>query len=383
MQTRASFTNIPNTKLLITTNTLKKAQSQSHLQFTHHFTHKSKSSRSKPRFNRNLRLPPIQSDLRLGNQSQKLEMYPNSTVYRLGNTSNLALNSIKTPVYGLIPSKDPVNRWFCRSEPGTSSNLTKNNNQDCFLAERKTLDSSYLFAVFDGHGENGKEVAGLAANSLKRMMKGFKIFGSVDEIIKESFAQMDLEIAGQGFSEFSGCTALAVLIKGNEIWCSNVGNSRAIIAGFDLNWFIYPLSLDHVPSVKKEAKRIINNGGRIKDVENDSNLRIWLADEDVPGLGLTRSLGDSGCKSIGVISKPDIKRYEISNHDRFMILATDGIWQFISNQEAVDLVIKTVKEGKQDEVCDVLIEEATRRWKLNCESTDDITILVIFFNNIN
>lgn len=371
---------MPNTKLLLTANTLKKAQS--HLQFTHYFTHKAKSSRSNPSFNRNLRLPPIQSDLRLGKQGQKLEIYPNSTVYKLGNGSNLSLNSIKTPVYSLLPSQDPVNRWFCRSEPGTSTNLIKNNNQDCFLAECKSLDSSYLFAVFDGHGENGKELAALAADCLKRIMQGVKFFGSVEEIIKESFVQMDLEIAARGFSEFSGCTALAVLIKGKEIWCTNVGNSRAILAGFDLNWFIYPLSRDHVPSVKKEAKRIINNGGRIKNLENDSNLRIWLADEDVPGLGLTRSIGDSGCKSIGVISKPDIKRYEVSNHDRFLILATDGIWQFISNQEAVDLVIKTVKEGKQEQVCDVLIEEATRRWKFNCESTDDITVLVIFFNNI-
>ena len=60
--------------------------------------------------------------------------------------------------------------------------------------------------------------------------------------------------------------------------------------------------------------------------------RVWLQDVDVPGLAMSRSLGDYVAQSVGVIPDPEINIYDISVDDRFLIIASDGVWEFLSNE---------------------------------------------------
>ena len=60
--------------------------------------------------------------------------------------------------------------------------------------------------------------------------------------------------------------------------------------------------------------------------------RVWLADMDLPGLAMSRSLGDYVAQSVGVIPVPEVNIYNININDRFVIIASDGVWEFLSNE---------------------------------------------------
>ena len=110
--------------------------------------------------------------------------------------------------------------------------------------------------------------------------------------------------------------------------------------------------------------------------------RIWLKDNEIPGLAMTRSFGDSIAHSVGVISEPEIKKYEITGNERFIIIASDGIWEYITSEECVNIV-KNFYENNLDAVgaINAIIKEAFNRWKKYDEIIDDITAIIIFFDD--
>ena len=103
-------------------------------------------------------------------------------------------------------------------------------------------------------------------------------------------------------------------------------------------WTSFDLSRDHKPSEIDEAERIIKNKGRIEPLKDENNefigpQRVWLLDEDIPGLAMTRAFGDEVAASVGVSSEPEIKEYLFNKNDAFFIIASDGIWEFIESEE--------------------------------------------------
>lgn len=66
-------------------------------------------------------------------------------------------------------------------------------------------------------------------------------------------------------------------------------------------------------------------------------MRVWLADIDVPGLAMSRSLGDDVAHSVGVTSVPEITEFDLLPNDKFIVWASDGVWEFMSNQEVVNV----------------------------------------------
>jgi hypothetical protein len=77
-----------------------------------------------------------------------------------------------------------------------------------------------------------------------------------------------------------------------------------------IEWINYDLTRDHKPCEKDEAQRIYEKGGRIKPFRDDETdefvgpPRVWLKDDDVPGLAMSRSFGDRVASSVGVIAEP-------------------------------------------------------------------------------
>jgi len=96
---------------------------------------------------------------------------------------------------------------------------------------------------------------------------------------------------------------------------------------------------------------------------------------------LIPQIGDFAVKNVGVIAEPEVLEFEIGQEDQFMILASDGVWEFIYSQEAVDIVAACLREGKSvTQACQVLIEQATNRWQEEeGDYRDDITAIVIRF----
>jgi len=112
----------------------------------------------------------------------------------------------------------------------------------------------------------------------------------------------------------------------------------------------------------------------VRKLEGDVNYRVFLRDKLYPGLAMSRSLGDLMGMAVGVTSEPEIS--VISDEAaRFCLLASDGIWEFLSNQEAVDMVAKFPPDQVQDAV-EMLCQEAWSRWiEEEGNIVDDITAL--------
>ena len=147
------------------------------------------------------------------------------------------------------------------------------------------------------------------------------------------------------------------------------------------------LSRDHKPELDSERKRILSWGGRVEalfDTETKSQLgpyRVWLKNENVPGLAMSRSLGDEIAKKVGVVSDPEIREIELEQQDKFIVQASDGIWEFITNKEVIDMVVPHYLKNDPTGAWDELTEEATKRWKDSDSKTiDDISVAVIFLN---
>ncbi len=112
-------------------------------------------------------------------------------------------------------------------------------------------------------------------------------------------------------------------------------------------------------------------------------LRIWLQDRFEPGLALSRSFGDKQAARIGVTSKPEIKRHPLERGDKFLIIGSDGLWDKLSNEQAVKTVSECYDRGDESMAASKLVSQASVRW-INGSShetcyMDDITALVVFF----
>ena len=93
---------------------------------------------------------------------------------------------------------------------------------------------------------------------------------------------------------------------------------------------------------------------------------------------MSRSLGDKVASQVGVISEPEIYNIELSMDDKFIVIASDGIWEFIPNEKVIELVVPYWERNDSDGACNKLTEEAIKQWKEEDDAIDDITVIVIF-----
>lgn len=77
---------------------------------------------------------------------------------------------------------------------------------------------------------------------------------------------------------------------------------------------------------------------------------------------MSRSFGDNISKPIGVTSEPEIIKMKLDKRDKFILVASDGVWEFITNQQVLQLIVPYYKEGKLQEACDALSRLAYERW---------------------
>ena len=183
---------------------------------------------------------------------------------------------------------------------------------------------------------------------------------------------------------FAGTTACVVLLRDKTLTVSNSGDSRAVLARVTTDptvpWKSIDLSKDHNPDLPEEQSRIEEEGGFVSPRPGKGlSARVWLdAGHSQIGLAMSRSIGDHILKDVGVIAEPEVTNHQLeADKDEFMILASDGVWEFITSQEAVDIVGKDIHKGANF-ACRSLIEAAADRWhQEEGDYRDDITALVI------
>jgi len=196
-------------------------------------------------------------------------------------------------------------------------------------------------------------------------------------------------------TEFSGTTAVINVIRGDLIVCGNIGDSRITLGYTNSDGAIVAKSIsdDHKPDRANEKARILSSGGRVFAVEYDDGIdgpfRVWLGHMDVPGLAMSRSLGDTVAHSAGVISDPEFTSYRMGTgqgdfidhpnelkgwvQDKYLVIASDGLWEFMPDQEVID-ICHTQDDCRR--TVDLLIMEANGRWMKEEQVIDDTTVIV-------
>ncbi|XP_066343790.1 probable protein phosphatase 2C 44 [Miscanthus floridulus] len=235
--------------------------------------------------------------------------------------------------------------------------------EDYHVAEYKYVKNHELglFAIFDGH-LGDKVPSYLKANLFSNIMKEPLFWSSPQEAIKNAYCSTNkyiLENAKQLGP--GGSTAVtAIVVDGKDMWIANVGDSRAVVCE---RGAANLLTVDHEPLSTNERQRIEKHGGFVTTFPGDVPR--------VNGqLAVARAFGDQSLKA-HLSSEPDIRHVPINSNIEFVILASDGLWKVMKNQEAVDLV-KSIKDPQA--AAKKLTTEALAR-----KSKDDISCIVIRF----
>lgn len=274
-----------------------------------------------------------------------------------------------------------VSEYSGVSKKGHAPYNPRKKNQDALVMADDPSTNTLILCVLDGHGEHGDGVSAVFRDQLAAEMIHHPAW-ETDVKKASAFAIQKLEDAVmRDFridTEFSGTTLSMAIIRGNTITGVNIGDSRVIIGKeVDGKMVAEELTQDHKPDTPKEMERILAAGGRVFAVEYDDGIdgppRVWLGHMDVPGLAMARSIGDAVAHTAGVISDPEFTERELDPAtDRFVIVATDGLWEFITSDETVKLA--DAQPGPSEAV-DILVRESNSRWMQEEQVIDDTTII--------
>ena len=325
------------------------------------------------------RLSASQGDISLKNQFE---------IIKMGNLAFRETKSVKA-------IESLCKKGF--SGPG----IKKTNQDNFFIFNNFNNNSNYIYmGVCDGHGIFGQDISTYLVNNLPQNLNKNIInqniknlsterLSSLSKVLKSTFIQTNINLNTDERidSTFSGSTCVTVLFTPTRLICINVGDSRCVMGKYNNNkkWYSKNLTRDHKPSEPDEMERIISSGGKVEAYrDNFGNFvgpeRVWKKEGDAPGLAMSRSFGDEVAHTIGVIVNPEINEYQLLNEDKFFILASDGIWEFISSEEVVNIVKDFYLENDIEGALTYLYKEASKRWIMEEEVIDDITIILVFLN---
>ncbi len=295
------------------------------------------------------------------------------------------------------------------SKAGRNQNGLQKTNQDTSLIHISVgnLQGFNIFGVLDGHGPHGHFVSKFCKEFFMRTMNEYSkqcqqnnittpegIFNKLKEnkfeFITQTFKNADLEmIKHTEFDhDFSGTTCNLVFQFNKHLLCASVGDSRGIIIydqnNTNTNQGIFHISNDHKPNLPQEYERILQSGGIVDKLTDQFGCkvgpyRVYKNGFTYPGLAMSRSLGDFQAKDCGVITKPEIIEYHVSHSSKYMVICSDGVWEFLSNEQVRDLGNKFFNKGELGNFCSQLVKEAVHAWETRDIIRDDITVVCVYF----
>ena len=95
---------------------------------------------------------------------------------------------------------------------------------------------------------------------------------------------------------------------------------------------------------------------------------------------MSRSVGDTVAHSVGCSCEPDITHTILTPNDKIILLASDGIWEFLENQQVANIVYPYFEKDAPEAAANALVSVALNQWKRQSQSIDDITVVIIFLN---
>ena len=303
-----------------------------------------------------------------------------------------------------------------------------------------------LFGVFDGHGASGHKISHEAAASIVVELEGLGADGSLQadppaamihafertnkhlELHSDAAERLRRDPNHEGAHGLpvsedpsvcdatqSGTCGLVVYAKADpgtetvKLWVAGVGDSRAVLGTRgrtpDGELHAVALSTDHKCDLPSEKARIEAAGGYVSEASADGDefrpSRVYRSQFEPwrgPGLCIARVLGDfDGAVETGLIARPDVYEHTVAPCDEFLLLASDGVWEFIDNDDAVDMVdtfycknldpsLRGTATGDRtpaSKACAYLVAKSALAWRTNEGSyRDDITLIVIWLPDL-
>ncbi|KAH7532912.1 probable protein phosphatase 2C 52 [Ziziphus jujuba] len=317
------------------------------------------------------------------------------------------------------------NRIFMNGKSRTSCIFTqqgrKGINQDAMVVWEDFMSEDMMFCgVFDGHGPHGHLVARKVRDALPMKLLSFlhsyqsrgigsgktcfkgnmkksdggdcekdcsaedKLNSIWREAFLKSYKAMDKELRSHPNLDCfcSGSTAVTIVKQGSNLFMGYIGDSRAILGSKDNSdsMVAIQLTVDLKPDLPREAERIKRCKGRVFALQDEPEVpRVWLPFDDAPGLAMARAFGDFCLKEYGVISIPEFSHRILTEKDQFIVLASDGVWDVLSNEEVVDIVSSAPTRSS---AARILVDSAAREWKLKYPTSkmDDCAVVCVFLD---
>lgn len=314
-------------------------------------------------------------------------------------------------------------RMFLNGSSDVASLFTqqgkKGTNQDAMIVWENfgSRTDTVFCGVFDGHGPLGHMVAKRVRDSLPLKLSAHwevNLKGSTDvlreilnseeasdetinfeetdknpeifQTLKESFLKaykvMDRELSMYANVDCfcSGTTAVTLIKQGQHLIIGNIGDSRAVLCTRDKDDSLVAvqLTVDLKPNLPEEAERIKRCKGRVFALRDEPEVhRVWLPNNDAPGLAMARAFGDFCLKDFGLISVPEVSYRRLTEKDEFVVLATDGIWDVLSNEEVIEIVASAESHSR---AAQAVVESAVRAWKHKYPTSkvDDCAVVCLF-----
>jgi len=322
-------------------------------------------------------------------------------------TRHLRRNSLTRKVSGDVSyclwSANVTEPGFYPEEPAER----KNQDAFCVHAGLNGDGNQHFFGVFDGHGPCGEQCSQYVRDNLvETVLQSAHFEDNLEKACHSAFRAVNLEMRREPTVDdcFSGTTAVTLIVRGRQIVVSNVGDSRAILArretveteeeGSKDIMKAYDLTNDQTPFREDERERVKACGAQVLTMDEVEGVKtgitpgqyvaedpplLWVPNTLYPGTAFTRSLGDMLAERIGVVATPEVLVQELGQDDRFIVLASDGVWEFMSSQEVVDIVTRCFTPL---DAARAVVTEAKRLWlEMDCR-TDDITCIVIFITGL-
>mmetsp|Transcript_11214 Transcript_11214/g.32360 ORF Transcript_11214/g.32360 Transcript_11214/m.32360 type:complete len:663 (+) Transcript_11214:2240-4228(+) len=292
-------------------------------------------------------------------------------------------------------------RWACGTQRGYYADQHDKPNQDNWTVSQISTTkkgSAHWFGVYDGNGAEGHKCSEFASEEIpkefqKRIADGESFHFALErahmDINKRMIANDEIE------TELSGTCAATLLLLDDKCIVSNVGDSSLIVGwkGPEQSSPLCAKSLshDHTPKRADERERVRRVGGIVMTTDqrdglapmhenwsDDETPRVW-SDESakLPGCAFTRSIGNSVAHDLGITSRPELFEHQFNGNDRVLIVASDGVTEYLDEKTCVQIACTYKCPAKAAEA---LISEASEQWKSRGDYMDDITLIVIFLD---
>ena len=291
-----------------------------------------------------------------------------------------------------------------------------------------------VVGVFDGHGPSGLQVVRFAREYVLSAFLRKDWWSDPQTFLYTLTKDLDAALSKQSGSwdaKVSGTTEVLALLSDGKVYVASVGDSRVVMGtkkpffaveedsteilkaakkkrsiSIDQSVKAVQLTKDHSPNDPYERSRIQRMGGSVRRLTSSSGnqvgpWRVWKKGKGTPGLALSRSLGDTDAKEIGITAEPDVTAVQVRKEvDRFVVAASDGVWNVMNNAEVATFVETyrsacvrflpsdcpaNIVDPRNSSIARLLCEEARVRWLALAEADDtvidDISCVVLEFDS--